>query len=46
MLNDKAPRLSVQMRGSKFADKPFADFENQTKVTNLETYYKGIKFQK
>ncbi|WP_392353347.1 insulinase family protein [Pseudoalteromonas sp. PB2-1] len=46
MLNDQAPRLNIQLRGSKFADKPFADLENQIKVDNLETYYKGIQFQK
>ena len=46
MLNAQAPRLNIQLRGSKFADKPFADLENQIKVDNLETYYKGIQFQK
>ncbi|RJF35265.1 insulinase family protein [Pseudoalteromonas gelatinilytica] len=45
MLNSEAPRLNIQMRGSKFADKPFADLKNQTKVENLESFYKGIKFQ-
>ncbi len=46
MLNSEAARLNIQMRGSKFADKPFADLKDQTKVENLESYYKGIKFQK
>ncbi|WP_366526119.1 insulinase family protein, partial [uncultured Pseudoalteromonas sp.] len=45
MLNSEAARLNIQMRGSKFADKPFADLKSQTKVENLESFYKGIKFQ-
>jgi len=46
MLNPQAARLNVQLRGSKFADKPFADLPKQTKVTDLQTYFNGIKLQK
>jgi protease-3 len=46
MLNPKAARLNVQLRGTKFVDSDFADLPNQTKVTTLEAYYNGIKLQK
>ena len=46
MLNPDAARINVQLRGSKFADKPFADLPKQTLVTDLQTYFNGIKLQK
>lgn len=46
MLNPQAARLNVQLRGSKFADKPFADLPKQTLVTDLQAHFNGIKLQK
>lgn len=46
MLNPQAARLNVQLRGKKFKNSDFADLPNQTKITTLDTYYKGIKLQK
>lgn len=46
MLNPHAARLNVQLRGSKFADKPFADLPKQTLVTDLQAHFNGIKLQK
>lgn len=46
MLNPNAARLNVQLRGSKFADKPFADLPKQTLVSDLEAHFNGIKLQK
>ena len=36
VLNPNAARLNVQLRGSKFAGKPFADLPKQTLVTDLQ----------
>jgi len=46
MLNPQAARLNVQLRGSKFADKPFANLPKQTLVSDLEAHFNGIKLQK
>ncbi|KPH93816.1 peptidase M16 [Pseudoalteromonas porphyrae] len=46
MLNPQAARLNVQLRGSKFADTPFADLRKQTLVTDLKAHFNGIKLQK
>ncbi|WP_411359577.1 MULTISPECIES: insulinase family protein [unclassified Pseudidiomarina] len=43
--NDEAPRVSVQMRGTKFADQPFADFEGQTLVESLSDFHQTMKKQ-
>ena len=43
--NSDAARLNIQLRGSKFKDTPFADLKGQTEVSNVEQFYKGIKFQ-
>ncbi|WDE03667.1 insulinase family protein [Thalassomonas viridans] len=43
--NSNAARLNIQLRGSKFKDTPFADLKGQTEVSNVEQFYKGIKFQ-
>jgi protease III len=45
MLNSKAPRISVQMRGTKFRDQPFADLPGQTKVTDVAQFHRQMKKQ-
>ncbi|NRQ43544.1 insulinase family protein [Rheinheimera sp. YQF-2] len=45
MLNAKAPRISVQMRGTKFRDQPFADLPGQTKVTDIAAFHQQMKKQ-
>lgn len=45
MLNDKAARISVQMRGTKFSDQPFADLPGQTKVTDVAAFHRQMKRQ-
>ncbi|WP_404343220.1 insulinase family protein [Pseudoalteromonas mariniglutinosa] len=45
MLNPAAARLNVQLRGSKFADKAFAELPNQTLVKDLNTHFNAIKLQ-
>ncbi|WP_372762807.1 insulinase family protein [Pseudoalteromonas sp.] len=46
LLNPNAARLNVQLRGTKFKNSDFADLPKQNKVTDLATYYNGIKLQK
>ncbi|WP_440056671.1 insulinase family protein (plasmid) [Pseudoalteromonas sp. T1lg65] len=45
LLNDKAARLNVQLRGKKFQDKPFANLPKQTKLATLEELYKKASFK-
>lgn len=45
MLNDNAARISVQMRGTKFRDQPFADLSGQTKVTDVAAFHRQMKKQ-
>lgn len=45
MLNKDAPRISVQMRGTKFKDQPFADLSGQTKVTDVAAFHQMMKKQ-
>ncbi|MDP2716513.1 insulinase family protein [Rheinheimera sp.] len=45
MLNAKAPRVSVQMRGTKFRDQPFADLPDQKKVTDIAAFHQLMKKQ-
>lgn len=45
LLNDEAAHISVQMRGTKFADQPFADFPQQIKVDDLESFHSSMKKQ-
>ncbi|HEX5793126.1 MAG TPA: insulinase family protein, partial [Rheinheimera sp.] len=45
MLNAKAPRISVQMRGTKFRDQPFADLPGQKKVTDIAAFHQQMKKQ-
>ncbi|NOU50140.1 peptidase M16 [Pseudoalteromonas sp. JBTF-M23] len=46
MLNAKAARLNVQMRGQKFKDKPFAQLPNQMRLSSVKDFYQRITFQK
>ena len=45
MLNEDAARVSVQMRGSKFADKPFAGLEGAKPIADLATFHSNMKTQ-
>lgn len=45
MLNAQAPRISVQMRGSKFRDQPFANLPGQTKITDIAQFHRMMKKQ-
>ena len=45
MLNDKAPRISVQMRGTKFRDQPFADVKGQIKVDDVAAFHSKMQKQ-
>ncbi len=45
MLNPKAARLSVQLRGTKFVDKAFADLPNQTKIKELSELKDIMQYQ-
>ena len=44
-MNPEAARLNVQLRGSKFADKDFADLPEQTKVESVADFQKQISWQ-
>ena len=43
--NKDAARISIQIRGKKFADKPFAEFENQKVITKLSEFHKKTTHQ-
>ena len=45
MLSKNAPRISVQMRGTKFRDQPFADIPGQIKIDNVATFHKTMAKQ-
>ncbi|WP_046004274.1 insulinase family protein [Pseudoalteromonas rubra] len=45
MLNADAARLNVQIRGKKFADKPFATLENEVKINSMTELYKKARFE-
>ncbi|MFC0445642.1 insulinase family protein [Pseudidiomarina halophila] len=45
MLNPEAARVSVQMRGTKFAEQPFANFESQILVEQLSDFHADMKKQ-
>lgn len=45
MLNANAARISVQMRGTKFVDQPFADLPGQTKVEDVAAFHRKMKRQ-
>lgn len=45
MLNPDAARINVQLRGSKYQDKPFARLPNQMKVTDVAELKGKLKYQ-
>lgn len=45
MMNPEAARINVQMRGTKFVEQPFANFEQQTQVENLADFHKDMEKQ-
>jgi protease III len=45
MLNKNAPRISVQMRGTKFRDQPFANIPGQKKITDVAAFHRQMKMQ-
>lgn len=45
MLNPKAARINVQLRGTKYQDKPFAKLPNQLKVTDVAELKGTLKYQ-
>lgn len=45
MMNSEAARINVQMRGTKFVEQPFANFEQQTQVENLADFHKDMEKQ-
>lgn len=44
--NKDAARISIQMRGKKFADKPFVDFKNQQEINDLAEFHSKTNYQK
>ncbi|MCO7190520.1 MULTISPECIES: insulinase family protein [unclassified Pseudoalteromonas] len=45
MLNEDSARLNIQIRGKKFADKPFATLPNEVKVNSMDEFYKKARFE-
>ncbi|WP_300319813.1 insulinase family protein [Idiomarina sp.] len=45
LLNPDAARISVQLRGTKFADEPYADLPNQTVVEDLAEFHQTMETQ-
>ncbi|QPB85275.1 peptidase M16 [Pseudoalteromonas rubra] len=45
MLNTEASRINVQIRGKKFADKPFATLPNEVKLDSMAELYKKARFE-
>ncbi|RUO63541.1 insulinase family protein [Pseudidiomarina insulisalsae] len=45
MQNPSAARINVQMRGTKFAEQPFAEFAEQTTVEQLSEFHEQMKKQ-
>lgn len=45
LLNDDAARISVQLRGEKFADQPFAELPNMTVIERLSEFHKTMPKQ-
>ncbi|WP_196137241.1 insulinase family protein [Aliikangiella sp. G2MR2-5] len=44
--NQSNARLSIQLRGSKFKDKPFASIKGEREVKDFEKFHKEMKYQK
>ena len=45
MLNDDAARLSVQLRGEKFAEAPYAELPNLQLIDSLSEFHETMKKQ-
>lgn len=45
LLNPDAARISVQLRGTKFADEPYADLPNQTVISDLAEFHQDMETQ-
>ncbi len=45
VLNKNAARVSVQLRGSKFKEKPFADLKGEKEVKDLSKFHKETSYQ-
>ena len=43
--NPKAARLSIQLRGKKFADQPFFEFDNEVVIEDLAKFHATTKHQ-
>lgn len=43
--NPKAARLSIQLRGKKFADQPYYEFDNEMVIEDLATFHATTKYQ-
>ena len=46
VLNENAARINVQMRGTKFAEKPFGTIDNQTLVRDFKNASQVLEYQK
>ncbi len=44
-MNPKAARILVQLRGSKFKDKPYAELENAETIDDLAIFHKDANYQ-
>jgi protease III len=44
-LNPEAARLSIQLRGSKFKNKPFAEIKGENEIKDLGDFHKQISYQ-
>ena len=45
LMNPDAARISVQLRGAKFSDEPYADLPNQTIVKDLASFHRTMETQ-
>ncbi|WP_462173169.1 insulinase family protein [Pseudoalteromonas xiamenensis] len=45
VMNDKAARLNIQLRGKKFASEPFAQLEGQKRIESVDAMKEQVKFQ-
>ncbi len=45
VLSDNAPRVNIQLRGTKFADAKFADLPGQIRISDLASHYGRIALQ-
>ncbi|MBL4855333.1 MAG: peptidase M16, partial [Idiomarina sp.] len=45
MLNPDAARISVQLRGTKFAEQPYAELPNQKVISDLAEFHQEMEKQ-